>query len=223
MGKLILISKRVKGALLALLLTLPWNGYSEELNEHQLREKAIARLDAASQWIIEDGVNVFSRSGKDGLHRMLIDEWAVGLWVHPAVESDGYLAMFRIKARRIRYAVHNLYREEVNGKLYEFWLVKKVYEPETGEGGRSVFYVSETEEPFGHRKILKKSDQFFDAYQVDNENVIKFPKNNLRILYDMEAWRFPDSYKKSELKDFEIFIDSNGEYKARKIIPEQKI
>ena len=179
------------------------------------RNKMMNNMKLASLWIIEDGIQVFTEKGKDGLHRKLVDEWGVQIWVDPWVESERYLALFRIKARGINYDIHNLFREKVGGLIYEFWLVKVSGTSWSGEGDRSVFLITEAEEIFGKRKVLKSSDQVIQDYQIGNVS-IQLPIKNMELLYDMQAWLFPENYKYSDLAKKEVVMDRFGKITFKK-------
>ncbi len=173
------------------------------------KKKMAENLQQASLWLIEDGVKVFSEKGKDGLHRKLVDGWGVLLWVDPWVETEDYLAQFRIKARGINYQILNMHREDVGNSLYEIWAVKIVAKSWSGEKNRSMFYVTETDDKFGSRKIVEKSDQFIDTYSVNGKG-ISIPTDDLNVLYELEAWKFPDNYRDSNLKNKKVVMDSSG-------------
>lgn len=180
------------------------------------KKKMIENMRLASVWLIEEGIKVFSSKGKEGLHRKLVDEWGVQLWIDPWVETKDYLAQFRIKARGINYQIINLHREKVGDDLYEFWIVKIVTKPWSGESNRSVFFITKASEVYGQREIIKESDQFIEGYEV-NGQVITFPTKDLKLLYEMEAWAFPENYKDSDLKDIKVIVDGDGNFKKEKI------
>lgn len=184
-------------------------GNGGSVDDEHYKKKMAVNLQQASLWLIEDGVKVFSEKGKDGLHRKLVDDWGVLLWIDPWVETEDYLAQFRIKARGINYQILNMHRESVDNSLYEIWVVKIVAKPWSGEKNRSMFYVTETNEKFGSRKIIEKSNQFIDSYSVNGKKV-SIPTDDLNVLYELEAWEFPDNYRESNLKNKKVVMDSSG-------------
>lgn len=199
---------------LACLMLLSACVESGSVDNEFYKEKMKKNMGLASIWLIEEGVSAYAKGGKQALHRKLVDEWGVLLWIDPWVETEDYLAQFRIKARGINYQILNLHRNEIAGELYEFWIVKVVAKPWSGETNRSVFYVAKTDGVYGRRQILKTSDQFFDAFRVVDENVIRFPIDSLKLRYEMEAWEFPDNYRDSPLKDTKVIMDENGILKS---------
>lgn len=200
----------VRGFSLVFFMLIAACGNGGSVDDDKYKMKMMENMTSASLWIIQDGINVFSEKGKNGIHRKLVDEWGVQIWVDPWVETERYLAQFRIKARGINYDIHNLYREKAGRYFYEFWLIKIAAKSWSGESDRSIFYMTKTTDIYGHREILETSDQFFDSYKVDNR-VIRLPTNNLELLYDMEAWLFPDNYRESDLKDRKVVMNSDGD------------
>lgn len=188
---------------------------ADETKDEFYSQKMMSNLDAASRWLIEEGILTYTKLGKAGLHRKLVGEWGVLLWVDPWIESEHYLAQFRIKARGINYDIHNLHRKQVGNRYFEFWVSKIVAKDWSGEETRSVFYVVETDDRFGARTIVLKSDQFIEEYQVEGEKRISLPTGDLNLLYKLEAWAFPQNYRNSELKDKDVIMDHHGNLRLR--------
>lgn len=186
-------------------------GHTEMENEEFYKTKMAENLKNASTWLIQDGVKMFSEKGKKGLHRKLVDEWGVLLWVDPWVESERYIDSFWIKARGINYQVTNFQRESLSSGIYEFWIVKINGTDWSGELPRSVFYVTKTDDIYGHREILKTSDQFIESYTVNNDTKIDFQTDEPKKLYEMQAWLFPENYKESDLKNTEAIMNEEGD------------
>lgn len=185
-------------------------GYAGSADDDKYNIKMIENLNTASLWLIEEGVHTFRESGKNGIHRKLVDEWGVQIWVDPWIESERYVDGFWIKARGINHEVINLYREKVQDELYEFWVVKVDSEDWSEVGSRSEFFVAKTNNIYGKRKIIIRSDQFIEAYEVDDSHTIKFPQSDLDVLYELQAWRYPDNYKNSKLKNDIVELDISG-------------
>jgi hypothetical protein len=184
-------------------------GNGGSVDDEFYRNKMIENMKSAGRWVISEGISTFTNGGKEAIHRKLIDEWGVQISVDPWVETDRYLAQFRIKARGIHYDIHNLYREKIDDEFYEFWLIKVAAKEWSGERDRSVFFVTRTEDIYGQREILEESDQFIESYSVAGK-LIRLPLNNMELLYDMQAWLFPDNYKGSVLKNKKVVMDDQG-------------
>ena len=179
------------------------------VDDHFYRNKMSENMNSAGHWIIREGVNTFSDGGKEAIHRKLVDDWGVQIWVDPWVETDRYLAQFRIKARGINYDIHNLHREKVGDVFYEFWLIKVAAKEWSGERDRSAFFVTKTDDVYGKREIVKESDQFIESYSGGNK-LIRLPLDDMELLYDMQAWLFPGNYKNSDLKNKQVVMDNKG-------------
>ncbi|MBL4865530.1 MAG: hypothetical protein JKY67_23035 [Pseudomonadales bacterium] len=180
------------------------------MDDEFYRNKMIKNLNVASVWLIEEGLYTFKKSGKNGLHRKLVDEWGVQIWVDPWIESERYIDGFWIKARGINHEVINFYRKKHQNFIYEFWVVKVDGKEWADVKSRAEFYVVKTDTVYGKREILKTSDQFIEEYEVDGEDSIRFPQDDLQVLYELQAWLYPSNFEKSKLKDKKLIMDSTG-------------
>lgn len=207
------MASQVRYAVLVFLLLVSSGGQSAPPDEEQLINYAVERLNAASRWIIEEGIHVYSQQGRKGLDRKLFDEWIVGLYFPPNLEERGYLARFIIKTRGIYHDIVKVYREQVGGDYYEFWVVKVTGLDWSGVSNRADFFVTRAQAVYGVREILKQSDQFLPRYQVEGGKEVVLPVDDLRILYWLKAWLFPDNYRGLDVDDMKVFLDRNGNYK----------
>ena len=74
-----------------------------------------------------------------------------------------------------------------------------------------VFFVAKATDIHGSREIVEKSDQFISEYLlVERGREFVLPVDDLRLLYDMEAWLYPGNYRDSELKSRKVSMDGNG-------------
>lgn len=187
---------------------------ASSVDDEFYRNKMIKNLNLAAVWLIEEGVYTFKKSGKEGISRKLIDEWGVQIWVDPWIESERYIDGFWIKARGINHEVINFYREKHQGFIYEFWMVKVDGEEWSGVESRAAFYVVKTDEVYGKREILKTNNQFIKEYAANDGYLIKFPQNDLQVLYEMQALLYPENFEKSKLKNRKVVMDSSGNIKV---------
>lgn len=199
--------------LILLLASLPLLAVGKD---ESYRFKMINNLNTASEWLIQNGVQSFQKGGKEAISRKLFDDWGVQLWVDPWIESERYINGFWIKARGIHHNVLDLHRERVGDNLYEFWVVQISGEEWSGIESNSVFYVTKTDSKHGAREILKKSETFIGAFEVDEKHTITFPKDDIRILYELRAWDFHESYVGSGVITSEVVIDLSGNYRFAK-------
>ena len=207
------MTSRVRYVALAFLLLVSTGGQGAPPDEEQLINKAVERLNGASRWIIEEGIHVYTQQGKKGLDKKLFDEWSVGLYAGPYVEERNYRARVAITTRGIYHNIMNLYREQVGGDYYEFWVVNVTGRDWSGVSNRAEFFVTKTQAVYGTREILKQSDQFLPRYRVEGGQEVVLPVDDLRILYNMKAWLFPDNYRGVDVNDMKVFADRNGNVK----------
>lgn len=200
---------RARVFVLLVSLLLPAFGNGGPVDDEHFAKKMAKNLQEASEWLIGHGIEVVSEKGKSAIHRKLVDEWGVLLWVDPWIDEDGYLAQFRIKARGINYQIINLHKEQIGGTIYEFWVVKVVAKPWSGEKNRSMFYLTSTQSKSGTRSIVDKTDQFGSSYRI-NGYELSLPIDDVDLLYKLEAWEFSDNYQNSSLPDKKVIMDRNG-------------
>ncbi|WP_299394866.1 hypothetical protein [Pelagibius sp.] len=195
---------------LALVAIVPASAEAGALDDEYYRNKAQKHLQLASIWLIEEGVLTFRESGKEGIHRKLVDEWGVQIWVDPWIESDRYINAFWIKARGINHDIINFHRERLPSGIYEFWVVKIDGKDWSGVGSSANFHVARTDDIYGRRVILESSDQFIQEYTVDDNTSISFPVDDPRILYELQAWRYPENFENSDIDETRAEMKSDG-------------
>ena len=194
---------------LAVMLAVSAGGHAEVRDDAFFERRAINWIKAASVWVIEDGIHTYYQEGREGVKRKLDNKYQFGVWLFglgmPFVESEGYLARFSLQTRGVVYDVINIYRETLPGGIYEFWLVKVgLTDHLSSDTARSIFYVTRTDEVRGRRKILRESDRLIERYEVAPGTVFTFPVDDLEVLWKTDAWRYPESYPDSDLKNMKV-------------------
>jgi hypothetical protein len=178
-------------------------------------EKMALNLQESSIWVIEHGIDTYVREGKEGVFRKLLDGWSVQQWVEPVV-GGRYLALFRIKARQMNADIQALTRTTDGAGLFEYWLVQysgsEWQNSSVGTERHCLFAITSAERVDGVRTIIHSARQFFPSYKVNERTTVSLPLEELELLYDMRAWRYPECYPDSEIKNWEIGIDSNRRY-----------
>ena len=207
------MTNRVRHAVGVFLLLVVTAGQGAPPDEQQLINQAVEDLNGATRWIIEEGIHVYSQQGRKGLDSKLFDEWLVRLYFPPYLEEYHHRARFIIKTRGIYHNIINLYREQVGGDYYEFWIVKVTGLDWSGVSNRAEFFVTRTRAVYGIREILKQSDQFLPRYRVDGGKEVVLPADDLRILYWLKAWLFPDNFRGMDVNDMKVFMDRKGNIK----------
>lgn len=211
------ITKYLALVVLVILAITPIAGESGSVDQEHYKNKMAANLWLASIWLVEEGVETFQKEGKKGIHRKLVDTWGVQIWTDPWIESERYIDGFWIKARGINHEVINFHRESVDSFHYEFWVVKVDGKDWSGVDSRARFYIARTDDIYGRREILETDDQFIEQYQLDNEAVIRFPTDNPQILYELQAWRYPDNFEHSDLKNISAEMNKDGSIRLTRI------
>lgn len=189
------------------------------MSDEFYKNRMIEYMAISSRWILQDGMNIFSDNGFDAVNKKLIYNWGAQIWHHDldiADESaDRVFVNLTIKGGGIYYDIRGLYRENVNGTFYEFWVFNVAPETWSNEKRRSEFFITKSTSFFGQREIIKESDQFIDSYSVDGVE-IRLPVEDLYILYILGAWWNPQNYQNSDLDEKEVRLDSEGNYYMKK-------
>ena len=201
---------------LAVMLAVAAAGYADAWDEayYERERKSINDTIVATKWVIEDGIATYYREGGEaggekGFKDIVFERWKgyVGSGPRglPEVDSEQHLAWFLVSAFYSEYHIFNLYRETLPGGIYEFWLVRVVLEHhKTSDTERSIFYVTRADEVRGQREILHESDRFIERYEVAPGTVFVFPVDDMEVLWKMDAWRYPESYPDSDLKNLKV-------------------
>jgi hypothetical protein len=177
-------------------------------------------LEEPTLWAITNGIQEYYASGADkAAVERKIKEMGRGVTVHgPLVDSDTYPARFVMRAGGITHDVDAIYRQEIDGVIYEYWVVKRDVAEWTGGvvPSASKFYITRAEDAKGQRDIIFQSDKFFESYQVDESVRITLPIDNLRIVYMLMPWLYPASYEGSKLEGAMAVPLGNNKYELRK-------
>ena len=123
----------------------------------------------------------------------------------PYIDSRGYLAWFWLNTRGVKYEIIDLHRETLPGGIYEFWLVRVIrIHHSSSDTDRSMFYVTRDADVRGRREILHKRNQFIERYKIGEETYFEFPMDDLDVVSKMHAWRYPESYPDSDLRNLKV-------------------
>ena len=193
---------------LAVMLAVSACGYAEVRDDALLERRLIRNIKAATDWVVEEGIaTYYQEGGSKGFGGYLWEKWEVsnaGLDM-PFVETKGHLAKFRLATKWVGYVIFDLYRETLPGGIYEFWIVRvgRTYH-KSSDTDRCMFYVTRADEVRGRREIVQKSDRFIVRYEVAPGTYFDFPVDDLEVVRKMDAWRYPESYPDSDLKNLKV-------------------
>lgn len=226
---------KIKRTLLLIFLFY-FMGYPNIVNGGETMQKTdsehFKKMEELAIWFIETGIGqYYERKGKNNYKlRPGDEEWFVNypdaIWISDYIEKQGYfdgiaeIEKNRKIARIIfgfdRYRLMNMtecfLRTDFKGEIYEYWVVK---EWKTGfEYSQAKFIIARTTALNGQRTILHTSDQFIEKYEIDKEFSVLFPIDDLRTLYGLQAWHFPDNFKNSNLNEFQVFMPEKGKFET---------
>ena len=182
-----------------------------------------------SSWFIETAMGqYYERKGKDVYERRpgdpgwlkncpdvvwIYDYLKIRSYAYGAPEIDQKRVIARCRQAFGRFDVFNetecFLRTEYKGEIYEYWVVK---EWKTGLYVQAKFVIAKAAALNSGRTILHTSDQFFTKYEIDNDFSVFFPVDDLKTLYHLKAWYYPDNFKNSDLKDFQVFVTREKKY-----------
>jgi hypothetical protein len=160
--------------------------------------RAVERLNAASRWMIENGIMeiLTNNNYTDKFHRIIIDEFSSTFHTKPGLGNEDELARFIIKSYTIHYDINLLKRNFHNGSVYEYWMIFKSSQSLSEYHEDCQFFITRSESIKSHRKIIKESGQFFHQYIEGNAVVINLDyENDMSIRYKLGAWIVPHCYK----------------------------
>jgi hypothetical protein len=112
-------------------------------------------------------------------------------------------------------------RDIQDDNVIEYWVIKRSiakYDIKHGEPvfDKCLFKITVADTIYSSRRVVVESDSFIDSVEVCGRT-IRFPKDNLYFLAHLEAWNWPKSYTNTDLADYIVKIDKNGEPHLRKL------
>ncbi len=192
--------------------------------------KHLKEMEELAFWFIETGLGqYYERKGKNDYELRPGDQnWFVNypdaIWIRDFIKKSGYLhgipevernrkiAKFMLGYDRYRLmnVTECFLRTDHKEEIYEYWVVK---EWKSGLHYRQVkFIIVKTAALNNQRTIIHTSDQFFEKYEIDKEFTVAFPIEDLKTLYGLQAWDFPDNYKSSDLNEFRVIATREKKY-----------
>ncbi|MCP5008065.1 MAG: hypothetical protein GY941_29635, partial [Planctomycetes bacterium] len=186
-------------------------------------------MQKISSWFIETAIGqYYERKGKEVYKKRPGDpEWLENypdaVWIYDYIKIRGYIytvpeiernrTIARCRQAFGRYNLMNVtecfLRTDYKGEIYEYWVVK---EWKTGLYTQAKFVIAKAAALNSERTIIHTSDQFIEIHEIDKEFSVVFPIENLRTLYGLTAWLFPENFKNSDLKDFEVIMPEKGKF-----------
>ena len=187
------------------------NGVAQQTEEYYDAQSLI-RLHDATQWLVEDGVQTYLDIGTRALKSRLIDRFKVNLWVTPIVDEHQILSDFRIKSRGINFDIRNMHRVEDNGVFYEFWNISIVPADWSPVAGDQFFFTPPSPNTSSSRTIIRESEDFVPAIISAAGKRYLLPINDMKFLYDLEAWHYPHKYAGTDVPLKPVVLTGDGRY-----------
>ena len=165
-------------------------------------------------WFIEDGLTDYYK-GKDltSIEEHIKSSGAY-LPTEIIIEKSGYLAEIRLASFWIRSIV-TCYSRVSDDYVYEYWVIK-FYSTREDVGQDEIhFLIAKSGGIDNKREIIHRSNEFFSKFTASDGTVIHFPVDSNKFVYNLEPWRYPDSFKGTELEDV-LVVFENKKYIRKK-------
>jgi hypothetical protein len=128
-------------------------------------------------------------------------------------------SMYRDGGANIIYIVYCFVRD-IQSDVVEYWVVKKfdydhVY-------NRCIFIVTIAPTTQDPRIIVARSEEYIQTAEVSGR-IIRFPEDNLYILHQLDARRWPMSFVNSDLANYQVEFDKEKKPYLRRISERERI
>jgi hypothetical protein len=191
-------------------------------------------LDDGLLWMFEKGIPKYYSGVSEREIDDLIDKEKthVMLYYRPSIYSDrkyyllhftlwGYAARskFSNNASSTFYHVTCYLRDIQDDNVVEYWVIKRTRGAKTPPERafrKCLFKITVADTINSSRRVVVESDNFIDSVEVCGRT-IRFPKDNLYFLANLDAYNWPKSYTNSDLVDYVVKYDKNGEPYLKKL------
>lgn len=186
---------------------------------------ALGQLNRATEWVIHWGRFVMARKGFFFTEAKLREQTGADLWSEPYLDTQDKIALFQLKAGGYFYDVEAIHADEIDGVLYEYWVVHVEALEYATPVMACLFYVTAAREDhemgaFGARRdILKGEGQFFDSYRTESGEVFALPLDDLKIRHALQAWDYPGCFPGSDLPLTRVIAGPDGSFRAEPFAP----
>jgi hypothetical protein len=130
------------------------------------------------------------------------------------LEADGFSKIFGEEGN-VHYQVR-CYLRDIQDTVIEYWVVVG-YKPDWEVVrfyfyDKQLFFITVADSITAPRRVAIRSDQFVETAEVGGR-IIQFPKDNLYILYSLDAKGFPMSYLNSDMAGYKVVMKGDGTQK----------
>lgn len=175
-------------------------------------------IPVAARWAVEHGIQSYRSDGQNAIATKLLSDWRLSLTV-PVMGDGNYLARFGVGARGMYANILCLYRFNAQ-RSYEYWVVQfsghDTLAPASPDDNHCLFLITEAQQVDGARRVLHEATTFFPSYRIDDAVEIRFPLDDLKAVYNLQAWRYPVSFPDSDLKNWEMGFDREKQQYVRR-------
>lgn len=187
---------------------------TKEEKEIRLIKKNISFVENSKEWIVKNIIE-FSYSDSDpqnNIDKVLMNKFHSSMkGTSYFIDEDRAFVDIIIFSRGIYYFIYCYEREEYNGDIYEYWFINKDGTDWSGVTRSAEFIITKSNSLHGKREIIKRSDQFFEKYTIDNVDIVTFEKSNMWKVHKLEPWLYPLNYKNSDLDEYYVWAKDRVE------------
>jgi len=131
----------------------------------------------------------------------------------PAIDrKNGVYVQINPRTRNFITEIMCLVRENYEGKLYEYWIIK-IWSQSIPANG-IYFFVTAADAIDKPRTFLVADTRYIPEYRISDSYTLRFPESDLAVLYNLQAWRFPSAFLESDLNDSRVVLTSEGYFKV---------
>ncbi|MDR0444499.1 MAG: hypothetical protein LBH44_13960 [Treponema sp.] len=198
--------------------------WGHDVNKDTACEKLISDL----QWVFEKGLPLYHSGTESEEIRKRYEKMNSGASMYSKIHETqgGSQTRFwidrteRIPSKkedeliRKRWDVRR-YAVDIQESVLEYWVVS-IIDRSISTGIGCLFIITQADSLQSSRKIVIQETQYFPSAVVGNQT-IQFPEDDLEVLYSLQPFRYPMSFRDSDLKDYVVYIKKDGTPYLKKI------
>jgi hypothetical protein len=187
-------------------------------------------LENALLWMLNKGVPLYySNISYVEIKNSLYAETSTVLYTSPNSNKPFFTLLFElwdVGKSKITNRPTNAYYTvicyliDIQDDIVEYWVIKRSDRDTVYDTCLFVITVAETLQ--SSRRVQIKSENFIPFAEIGGRN-IQFPQDDLNILYNLDARRWPRSYTNSELDEYQVKYRKGKPYLKKIGIVERKL
>jgi hypothetical protein len=181
-------------------------------------------LEKALSWMLEKGLPQYYKGIlHEEIKKSLYDETGTILYARPHANRPFHSLLFKLwdvgKSRETNqtssgYYTAVCYLIDIQDDVVEYWVITRSDREKVYDSCVFMITIADTIESF--RKVVIRSEVFIPSANIAGRE-IRFPINDLNVLYSLDARRWPESFKGTGLDEYQVVYRRNGEPYLRKI------